>query len=76
MQTLGLQITTNIKYSVTVGQGFMLFTISIFSIYINFQICSSAYIPCDANGTDDFLGGGAGGFLPVGLGFLGTVIDE
>lgn len=54
----------------------MLFTISIFSIYINFQVCSSAYIPCDANGTDDFLGGGAGGFLPVGLGFLGTVIDE
>lgn len=34
------------------------------------------YIPGDASGADDFLGGGAGGFLPVGLDFLGTVIDE
>ena len=39
-------------------------------------VLSDIYIPCNANGTDDFLGGGAGGFLLVGLDFLGTVIDE
>jgi hypothetical protein len=41
-------------------------------IYLLF---TGTYIPCDA-GTDDFLGGGAGGFLLVGFDFLGTVIDE